>query len=149
MSLEVRPLVPADFVALRGRLQEAQRGEARLLTPWFALACLDVGPAWTALDRGEPVAAAGLYLTGWPWPVGWALLAHDAGRRLVALTRLVRRALAPFEVVATGVRRGFRAGERWACVLGFVPTSRDLAPGWRLWLRRRGPEAEPEMRHGT
>ncbi|HVO02199.1 MAG TPA: hypothetical protein VMT54_08355, partial [Candidatus Cybelea sp.] len=79
------------------------------------------GPAWTALDEAMPIACAGFQM---PWPgraIAWAVLSLHAGRRMLAVTRAVTRALdaAAAERIEAHVLVGFDAGLRWAAALGF------------------------------
>ncbi len=134
--IELRPMVPPDFDALRDRLQAGQALEAGLLDRRTALECLAAGPAWALEADGEVMGCAGVFAAGYRWPVGWALLSYAAGRYMVRITRAVRAHLDAWPLVATGVRRGWREAERWVRMLGFTPCDRDLYAGHRLWLRR-------------
>ena len=86
-----------------------------------AEAVLALGPATAALWHGGVVGVGGL---AHQWPgraIAWCYLGPDAGRCMVALSRLVRR-----EVEASGVTRieayadcGFAQAHRWLLLLGF------------------------------
>lgn len=99
--------------------------------------------AMTAFDDGKPVACAGLAeAEGRIW--AWAVLGCDARRAMLAATRSARRVLeCSTGNVATMVRVGFDAGERWVKMLGFEATSEPhrLMPDGRtyaIWERRHG-----------
>ena len=138
--LVVRPMRPADLPFIR--LQPAQRALGPELTPATGDAMRRVGLAFTALENGRPILAAGLILSMGPPPIAWAVLSTAAGRHLLALSRRVLFVLDGCETVETGVDPGFAAGRRWARLLGFHPTGRpverwDAAGPLEVW--RRGP----------
>lgn len=141
-GLVVRPMEPADLPFIR--LQPAQRALARDMTPATGDAMRRVGLAFTVLEHGRPIMAAGLILSMGPPAIGWAVLSVDAGRHLLALGRRVRVILDGAGTVETGVDPRFAAGQRWARLLGFHPTGRPVerwdSPACELW--RRGPAPE-------
>lgn len=95
-------------------VQAAQRGE-------IDFSRLDRKEAWTAVVDGRPICCAGLQEM-WPGRAyAWALLAHDAGRYMVRLTRAIRSRLdcARFQRVEMAVAAHFAPGVRWARMLGF------------------------------
>ena len=105
-----------------------------------------------SIGGGEVVGVGGL---AHQWPgraIAWCYLAPDAGRCMVALSRLVKR-----EIEASGITRieayadcGFAQAHRWLALLGFAceaPRMRGFTPDRRdgaLFARvapRSGPGA--------
>jgi hypothetical protein len=80
-----------------------------------------LGPAWVALHDNAVVAAGGI-TTAWEGRgVAWALLAVEAGRCMLQLTRATRRCIdaAPHRRIEMYVDAQFTPGFRWAQMLGF------------------------------
>ena len=136
-GLELRAMQPADLPFVR--LQPAQRALAREMTPATAEAMRSAGIAFSVLEHGRPIAAAGLILSMGPPAIAWAVLSPAAGRHLVRLSGWCRLVLAASEVVETGVDPSFAAGRRWARLLGFTATGQPVerwdSPGSELWRK--------------
>jgi len=101
---------------MRMDVQVAQTGE---LTAERMAA--QYGHAWTAVVDDRPMCCAGLQEM-WPGRAyAWALLARDAGRHMIAITRAVRAHIdrAPFHRIELAVAAEFWPGVRWAKLLGF------------------------------
>lgn len=123
-------------------VQAAQRAE------FFSDGAQDqpTGEAYTVLDRDEVLACFGLIRLFPGRGLAWSVLSQDAGRRMISITRTIRCLLdaTPCVRVEMAVADGFRAGERWAELLGFeceTPTPlRAYLPGGtdaRLYARIR------------
>lgn len=82
--------------------------------------------AWTIWSaHGIPLVIGGVTPQGW----GWAFLAADLRRHMVAVSRLVRRVLTHAEApVFAEIDETWREGVRWATLLGF----RRVRPG--VWM---------------
>lgn len=109
------------------------------------------GPTGSILEGQRVLALLGL-VEQWPGrAIAWSYLSRHAGPRMLAITRLVRRALgrAPHRRVEAYVLRDFPSGIRWAALLGFeceAPELRAFVPlghAASLWARveedRHGP----------
>jgi len=102
------------------------------------------GDAWTAMVGDQVLGCGGLIPHGRERAYAWALLADDAGARMLALTRAVRGHLAgaSFARIEMAVDVSFAAGARWAELLGFERETlrplRHYLPGGRsAWLYAR------------
>lgn len=136
--MEVRPYVPADFLAidldgaeLLGRTQANAEGLAASTE------------AYTATVDGRVVAVIGLVQL---WPgrrYVWAYLSRDSGPHMLALTRRVRRWLRYHGSgrLEAAVDPEFAAANRWARLLGFrceTPEGmREYVPGKDFLLYAR------------
>lgn len=123
VGFAVVPYEPAHLRAMA--IQPMQAHLLGLIDKGYAENVCQGGPAWTALVHGAPVCCAGFHE---PWDgraIAWAVLG-DPGRYFRNVTTAVRRALDahPAERIEAHVKVGFRAGERWARLLGFRPESR-------------------------
>lgn len=73
----------------------------------------------------RPIACVGV-IDQWKGRcIAWALLASDAGKWMLGLTRIIARMLLTRAGrVETSVKSDFEAGHRWAQLLGFVREGR-------------------------
>jgi hypothetical protein len=135
MSVTVRPFQPGDVAQLD--LQPAQLCElteaARL--PEYGAQLWRAGPAFTAEEGGRLLACAGVMEVQPHHATAWAFLAGGLGASLVPVTRAVLRFLdaCGYQRVDMVVRCNFRAGRKWARMLGFTCEGR---------MRRAGPHGE-------
>lgn len=77
--------------------------------------------AYTALE-GDEVLACGGIIDVWPGRgLGWMFLSQNAGRRMLSITRAVKRAIEayPLRRIEITVDDGFENGHQWARMLGF------------------------------
>lgn len=120
------------------RLQQAQEPFACHLTQEYVESLIEHGRAWAVVDDNTVVACAGFVEQWSNRAYAWALIGSEAGRRMVAFTRIVRRFLdeSPWPRIETAVDEQFEAGHRWAVALGFTkegvmrhysPDGRDCA----------------------
>lgn len=103
-------------------LQPQQARWKGTVTPDIAEALERSGEAWTLLDAaGRVVGCGGTISLGGGRAEAWALLAHDAGRHMVAATRAVRRFLAAtdYRRIEAVTAESFGAGGKWVKMLGF------------------------------
>lgn len=106
----------------RMKLQPSQRCCAPLLTEEMVARVAQL-EGYTALVNDAPVAIAGVmeFLPG--RFAGWAFVAENAGRHMLAITRAIYsyfRLHKPGRL-ETFVDDEFEQGHRWAATLGFVP----------------------------
>jgi hypothetical protein len=138
--MRVRSFQAADLVLLTAPagpgLQAGQAYLAPGLTPALGSSLVHAGPAFTvATDDGRPIGCIGLVEQWEGRALAWAVLAGDAGRVLVGITRAVRRFLdlGRYRRIEAAVPVGFAAGHRWARLLGFTLE----APVMRSWSAGR------------
>ena len=91
--------------------------------------------SWTAVHNGEPVACGG-YVTQWPGRhVCWMFMNYVAGPHMLSITRAVIKKLDAISGrLELTVRCDFRAGHRWAKMLGFLVETQTM--------KAYGPEGE-------
>lgn len=129
----VVPLHDAHVRAIRPQPQqvgEAGDVEARVLE---VRALAASGPAYAAIDADGTVLALAGVAHLWDGRGGaWTLLSEDAGRRMVSLTRGIRRYLdgLHYRRLEMYVDAQFAAGRRWAEMLGFVNETPAGMPGF-------------------
>jgi hypothetical protein len=108
---------------LRGlALQPSQALMQRTLgDPAYGAMLASSNLAWTAFDDDDVLACMGLIPMWEHRAYAWGLLAVEAGRHLLGITRAVWRTmeLHPFRRIETTVRADFVEGHRWARLLGF------------------------------
>lgn len=87
------------------------------------------GPCFTAMDSDGLIACAGIIHQWEGRALAWALLAHDARRAMLPLTRGIGAFLRGCGVrrVETAVDCQFEAAQRWASLLGFRAEGKMLA----------------------
>lgn len=81
------------------------------------------GPAYAALtDAGDVVMCAGLAFRHEDRALAWAVVSAHCEPHMLALTRLVRKVLdgCGARRIETTVACDFKAGHRWAHILGFT-----------------------------
>jgi len=101
-------------------LQKAQ-ADMRELIDVNALQSREGSMAYTALE-GDEVLACGGIIDVWPGRgLGWMFLSQNAGRRMLSITRAVKRAIEayPLRRIEITVDDGFENGHQWARMLGF------------------------------
>lgn len=97
-----------------------------------AVAALELHRSWTAVADGEPIACGG---TVEIWPgrhSGWAYLNKSAAAHMLFVTRAAEQVLQQVKGrIEMTVRCDFKAGHRWAKILGFVletPVLKQFGP---------------------
>lgn len=116
--VEVVPFRPEHLQALR--VQACQRA-MRDATPAAVMVNCARLPSFTALAGGEPLACFGM-VPIWPGrAICWAYLAEDIGRRMTAVVRAMRAAIAEHQPARLEMDTpdGFEEGHRMARLLGF------------------------------
>jgi hypothetical protein len=116
--MEIVPYKAEHLEALK--LQEAQQDLSGFVTPADAKA-LEQGDAYTAMDGDEVLVCAGVMPIWKGRGMAWAYVSQNAGRRMLALTRAVQRffEVAQYDRIEAAVEENFKAGHRWARLLGF------------------------------
>lgn len=92
-----------------------------------------MGPAYAVIDADGTVLALAGVAKLWDGRGGaWALLSAVAGRRMLLLTRSIRRYLdgLHYRRLEMYVDAQFVAGRRWAEMLGFVNETPEGMPGF-------------------
>lgn len=125
---------PFDLADLTDfRIQPQQMGIAELADPEYARYLQENGVCFTARrHNGTIVAVVGL-LDQWEGrALAWAILAHDAGDRMLALTRAIADYLdvSDYRRIEATIDVGFLQGERWAKRLGFVNETPNSMAGF-------------------
>ena len=111
-----------------------------VLTP-ADMQALEAQNSWTLLiSDGTPIGCGGTVEQWKGRHIGWAILRHDAGKHMKAITRVTRHVLELARGrIETTVRADFKNGHRWAKLLGFVV---ENPPGI---LKQYGPEGEAHV----
>lgn len=132
-----RATIADDFMSID--IQPMQAPEGFKLDKGMAESILEISHALTALDAENRVMAiAGVTEAGPGVAFVWVFLAATAGRHMLALTRLLQRAMrdntAGYDFVETLVRADFGPGHRWARMFGFecVQPGRSRDPDGNL-----------------
>lgn len=144
--LRIEPLRPHDIPALAGRLQPAQQDIRAYLTLEYGGQLLDAGPSQVVWGpHGQPIFAGGLMRQWEGRGLVWALVAADAGRWLVQITRATWGFLdaQPEERLETAVQTGWKPGARWAALLGF-----EREGTMRRWMDGQDFDLWARVRHG-
>lgn len=126
--MRIEPFKAAHLVGMQ--LQPAQRLSLdEGMTAEYARALEIAGGGYTALVDERVIACAGIVEQWRGRGLAWALIAEDAGRHFVRVTRAVHRALemAQFRRVECHVDCEFGAAIRWAEMLGFEVESKMRA----------------------
>ena len=118
----VRQAIVDDFVRLD--LQPMQALEALKMDAAIGDLILRTSHAMTVLEaENAPLAIAGATETAPDTVFVWVLLSTLAGRHMLALTRILKRAMHEntrgYDFVETLVRADFGPGHRWAMMFGF------------------------------
>lgn len=124
--------------------QPAQARMSQKISPEIA-EMLEGTPAFTALDGGVPVGAAGVMLagTGGYRGVAWAYLTKVPTRKFILIHKGVQQFLEGCYIprLEMTVDCGFEAGHRWAYLLGFSLEAKVMrswnAPGEDVSLYAR------------
>jgi hypothetical protein len=108
-------------MAERFQLQHAQVLAGQAMTPAAIESAIKGGLALAAVEGDRIYGMAGIYEV---WPdrgLAWALLAQDAGSKMLVLHRLAQRALdvCPLRRVEADVLDTHEEGHRWMRLLGF------------------------------
>jgi hypothetical protein len=112
------PTIPSHLIGLS--LTKWQIGVMDYLNDDYAEILLS-GESQTAIVNGQVIAIAGvLQLTFNRWQA-WALMTEKSGKYMLQCTRAIDDFLDKFEGerIETPVRHDFKAGHRWAKMLGF------------------------------
>lgn len=113
--LDLRPFMPGDLIGFDVQPQQAEDFSSH------GGHGVPAGQSWTALYGARPVACGGLVEQWSGRAYAWSLLTREAGPHLLSLTREIRSLLdaAPFARIEMAVDADFKAGHRWAKLLGF------------------------------
>lgn len=120
MPVSIVPMEEKHVRALRPQPAQTDLSmEARVA---LAMGQRQHGPCWAALAGGDVIAVAGVCVAWEGRAICWALLSRKAGRSMIRLTRAVRAYIEqlPYRRLELCVDAQFRAGCRWAGVLGFT-----------------------------
>ena len=117
-----RETIVDDFLNIE--IQPMQAPESFKLSRGIAGAILEISHALTVLDAENKVLGiAGVTETRPGTAFVWVFLAASAGRHMLGLTRLLKRAMHEntrgYQFVETLVRTDFWPGHRWARMFGF------------------------------
>ena len=117
-----RAAVAEDFLHIEIQPMQTLRGV--VLNMSMAKAVLKISHALTVLDaKNRVLAIAGVTETQPDTIFVWVFLSKDAGRYMLGLTRLLRRAMREntrgYKTIETLVRSDFGPGHRWARLFGF------------------------------
>ena len=117
-----RETIVDDFLNIE--IQPMQAPESFKLSRGIAGAILEISHALTVLEaENAPLAIAGATETAPDTVFVWVLLSTLAGRHMLALTRILKRAMHEntrgYDFVETLVRADFGPGHRWAMMFGF------------------------------
>ena len=117
-----RAAVAEDFLHIEIQPMQTLRGV--VLNMSMAKAVLKISHALTVLDaKNRVLAIAGVTETQPDTIFVWVFLSKDAGRYMLGLTRLLRRAMREntrgYKTIETLVRSDFGPGHRWAKMFGF------------------------------
>ena len=118
-----RAAVAEDFLHIEIQPMQTLRGV--VLNMSMAKAVLKISHALTVLDaKNRVLAIAGVTETQVDTIFVWVFLSKDAGRHMLGLTRLLRRAMREntrgYKTIETLVRSDFGPGHRWAKMFGFA-----------------------------
>ena len=105
--------------AVSMRIQPAQRSARGQFNPEH-LAALEKHNSFTAMFDDKPVMCFG-WIEFYPTrALLWSLLSEDAGKHMVALTRIGKNLVdsLPHRRIEAEVEAGFEAGRRWMEMLG-------------------------------
>ena len=118
-----RAAVAEDFSHIEIQPMQALRGfDFNLAT---GIMILEVSHALTLLDAENRVMAIAGVIEKRPGVASvWVLLARDAGRHMLAITRFLKWAMREntrgYKTIETLVRSDFGPGHRWAKMFGFA-----------------------------
>ena len=118
-----RAAVAEDFLHIEIQPMQTLRGV--VLNMSMAQAVMKISHALTVLDaKNRVLAIAGVTETQPDTIFVWVFLSKDAGRYMLGLTRLLRRAMREntrgYKTIETLVRSDFGPGHRWAKMFGFA-----------------------------
>ena len=125
-----RETIVDDFLNIE--IQPMQAPESFKLSRGIAGAILEISHALTVLDAENRVMAIAGVIEKRPGVASvWVLLARDAGRRMLAITRFLKWAMREntrgYKIVETLVRADFAPGHRWAGMFGFECVERGIS----------------------
>jgi RimJ/RimL family protein N-acetyltransferase len=117
--MRIEPFQPQHLKYLS--LQPSQIAFSNFFDDEYALSLKDSGPSFTAIDKDEVVACAGIVSQWNNRAIAWALISGMAGRNFVAIHRAVNNFLNLSDVnrIEAYVDANFDAGHRWITMLGF------------------------------
>jgi hypothetical protein len=141
--MEVRRFKAEDLFLLRP--QPRQEPTHRMVGRDLAES-LEAFESYTVIDGARVIACGGLVPQWANRSLAWAYLSADAGRHMVAITRIVRRFLAVAGVRRVEAHATWGAACRWLDLLGFRCETPEPMPGFLpdgtpAWLYAR-------VRHG-
>lgn len=119
--VKILPYLPEHLLAIDE--QEAESYWGQVQTPEYASELHSAGPAYTAMrDDGTVLCCAGVIVHWECRALAWAVMARRIGADYVTVHRAVCAFLdsLPYRRIELTVDCGFRAGIRWAEMLGFV-----------------------------
>ena len=117
-----RETIVDDFLNIE--IQPMQAPESFKLNRGIAGSILEISHALTVLDaENEVLGIAGVTETRPDTAFVWVFLAASAGKHMLGLTRLLKRAMREntrnYKTIETLVRSDFGPGHRWARLFGF------------------------------
>ena len=126
----IRAAIAEDFAGIEIQPMQALRGFNLNLATGIMI--LKVSHALTLLDAENRVMAIAGVIEKQPDVVSvWVLLAADAGRHMLAITRFLKWAMREntrgYEIIETLVRADFAPGRRWAGMFGFECVERGIS----------------------
>lgn len=115
-------VIPArPFMAERLQLQSAQLLSGQTMTPAAIESAIKGGLALAAVEDDRIYGMAGIYEVWEDRGIAWALLAADAGSRMLTLVRLMQRAVdtSLLRRIEADVLQSHQEGHRLMQMLGF------------------------------
>jgi len=128
--MQIEPFQPQHLKYLS--LQPSQIAFSNFFDDEYALSLKESGPSFTAIDKEEVVACAGIVHQWENRAIAWALISGMAGRNFIALHKAVQKFLDLSDInrIEAYVDANFDAGHRWITMLGFQSegTMRQFMP---------------------
>lgn len=118
----VVPMQDHHVLAIRPQAAQAMDAGDPVIRLEQAKALQASGPAWAVVGEAGVLALGGVAEMWSGRGMAWVVLSQDAGRHMLALTRLVDRTLRALDYrrLEMYVDAQFAEGCRWARVLGFT-----------------------------
>lgn len=119
--ISVVPFIPAHLEGFV--IQEAQSLVNKYVMDTKYLQFInDCGDAYTYIADGEVQGVGGSIHTHPHLYMAWAFIGRDSGKHLFGMTKKIKDYLDGLGVqrIETAVKRDFKAGHRWANMLGFI-----------------------------
>lgn len=125
----VVPFLPVHLEGLR--VHDYMGHMNGIMTEEYGAALADY-PAYSCLIDGTVIACAGVYPFGVNRWTGWALMTQETAKYMLNITRAIKKFFAETDIkrIETHVRIDFKAGYRWAEMLGFKNETPDGMKAW-------------------